>query len=95
MTPEIYPKQPKLTRACVKELMPHLGNAKTVIEFLRENPDKDTLIRCVLIELERAKYQPRPLHSLSRGVLALLRKRITQLENSEIEERILNYLKQP
>lgn len=92
MTPQIYPSQPRLTRANVSELIVHLGNAKTVIEFLRSNPDRDTLVRCVLIELERARYQPRPLHSLNRGVMALLRKRIEQLDASVVEEKILTYL---
>lgn len=90
MTPTpLFPDQPKLTKDDRARLGTHLTNARVPLrQWLDTNPDIDDLKRAVLLEVERAKQQERPLASLGRGVLSLLMKRIQQLEYSAVDAAI-------
>lgn len=87
--PQIFPDQPKLTKADATRLLPVIGNARIPLrQWLATNPPVDDLKRAVVLETLRAAEQPRPLASLGRGVLSLLMKRIQQLEYSDVDARI-------
>jgi hypothetical protein len=82
----LFPAQPKTTKADAQRLLPHIASDKTVRLFLKTNPGIDDLKRCVRLELLRGFRR--------RGYLVdKLIVRIQQLERSEIEARMTTFLK--
>lgn len=87
MKPLFHPKDPVVTDAHRKRIAPEISNTKFALQWLRTNPSKDDVQRAILIELDDTRGP------LRRGVLQVLLRRLRQLESSELEARILAYLK--
>ena len=90
----LFPDTPSLTPAHRKRLAPHLGNVRTTLRpWLATNPSTNDLKRAAMLEVERAQASYNAMHSIHRGVLPLLLKRIQQRELSDIDSEILKKLK--
>lgn len=87
MKPLFHPKDPVVTDAHRKRIAPAISNTKFALQWLQGNPSKDDVQRAILIELDDSRGP------LRRGVLLVLLRRLRQLESSELEARILTYLK--
>lgn len=87
MKPLFHPHDPKITAADRKRLAPLISNAKFALEWLRTNPSKQDIQRAILIEMDD------PRGPLTRNVLHTLMRRLRNIENTELETRIVNYLK--
>lgn len=87
MKPLFHPKDPAVTDAHRKRIAPAISNTKFALQWLQGNPSKDDVQRAILIELDDSRGP------LRRGVLLVLLRRLRQLESSELEARILTYLK--
>lgn len=81
----IFPNSPKTTKADAERLMPHLSSDKTVRAYLKTNPQGDDLKRCVCLELDRG-WRSR------RVIIEKIIVRIQQLERSEIEQKMVEFL---
>lgn len=90
-----FPEQPVLVKSDVARLLPYINNEHTTRTYLKTNPSRDEVGKCVLLEIERAKSKFSPLHVLNRGVLVTLRNYQARLEKQEFESRVLAYLNQP
>ena len=82
---QIFPSQPRTTKADAQRLMPHLASDKTVRAYLKTNPQSDDLKRCVHLELLRG---PRRRVIIIEKIIV----RIQQLERSEIEQKMVEFL---
>lgn len=82
-----HPQDPAVTDAHRKRIAPAISNTKFALQWLRTNPSKADVQRAILIELDDSRGP------LRRGVLQVLLRRLRHLESSELEARILAYLK--
>lgn len=82
-----HPKDPVVTDAHRKRIAPAISNTKFALQWLQGNPSKDDVQRAILIELDDSRGPMR------RGVLMVLLRRLRHLESSELEARIISYLK--
>lgn len=91
----IFPhNQPKLTKDDRDRLLPNIANARVPLNaWLKTNPPLEDLKKALILEVERAKQQYDPFHSLRRGVLPALLKRIQNVELSIIDANIREELK--
>lgn len=87
MKPLFHPKDPVVTDAHRKRIAPAISNTKFALEWLKTNPTKANVQRAILIELDDSRGPMR------RGVLQVLLRRLRHLESSELEARIISYLK--
>ena len=86
----IFPEQPKLSKADEARLMPHLGNVRTTLyPWLQTNPSTDDMKRAVLLEVKRAKATHQPLLTLKRGVLDMLIRYIQRNERGELDGMVV------
>lgn len=92
---EFFPNQPKLVKADVERLLPHIANEKEIRKYLLKDPSYEEVCKCVLLEIERSKIKVCPLRAMRRGVFILLRKRQIQLEERIFEKKVISYLNQP
>lgn len=90
----LFHPQPKLRKADVPRLLPHLGNVRTTLRpWLATNPPQDDLKLAVLLEIERARSTHSPLVTVNRGVLDLLLRQIRRNELGDIYTAITEELK--
>lgn len=82
-----HPFDPKITDLQRKRIASEISNTKFALAWLRTDPSVEDVRRAVLIELDD------PRGPLRRGVLQVLLRRLRQLESSELEARIVKYLK--
>lgn len=87
MKPLFHPKDPAVTDAHRKRIAPAIGNTKFALQWLQTDPPIDDVQRAILIELDDARGPMR------RGVLQVLLRRLRHMESSELEARIISYLK--
>jgi hypothetical protein len=83
----LFNSDPIVTDKDRQRIAPEISNTKFALQWLRTNPSITEVRKAILIELDDCRGP------LRRGVLQVLLRRLRQLESSELEARIVKYLK--
>lgn len=83
----LFDPQPTITDKDRQRIAPEISNTKFALQWLRTNPSIIEVRKAIMIELDDSRGP------LRRGVLQVLLRRLRQLESSELEARIVKYLK--
>jgi hypothetical protein len=83
----LFDPQPIVTDKDRQRIAPEISNTKFALQWLRTNPSLTVVQKAIMIELDDSRGP------LRRGVLQVLLRRLRQLESSELEARIVKYLK--
>lgn len=83
----LFDPQPIVTDKDRQRIAPEISNTKFALQWLRTSPSIIEVRKAIMIELDDSRGP------LRRGVLQVLLRRLRQLESSELEARIVKYLK--